>query len=146
MVCTFFGHRDCYELEGSVLQAAVEKLIAEGVDTFYVGHQGDFDRMVFACLRRLRDRYPHISFSVVLAYLPSGVSGDDPYEGYSLYPEGLELVPPRFAIEKRNEWMLCRADVCLCYVKRARGGAYKFMKRAEKKGRCVINLGSKDTL
>ncbi len=36
--CTFFGHRECYGLDVGVLQTAIENLILEGVDTFYVGH------------------------------------------------------------------------------------------------------------
>lgn len=44
--CTFFGHRECYGLDTAVLQAAIEALIHNGVDTFYVGHQGGFDVLV----------------------------------------------------------------------------------------------------
>ncbi len=67
VVCTFFGHSDCYELESKALQKAVEELVAKGVDTFYAGHQGHFDSMVFSCMTALKENYPHLSFSVVLA-------------------------------------------------------------------------------
>ena len=86
-VCTFFGHRDCYDLDEGVLERAIEELIVRGVDTFYVGHQGRFDGLVLGCLTRLREAYPHITYAVVLAYLPTG-SGQDAYHGCSLYPEG----------------------------------------------------------
>ena len=66
MVCTLFGHSQCYGLDANVLMNALEQLIQKGVDTFYVGNQGDFDRMVFECLRRRRHchrpryaGYPH---------------------------------------------------------------------------------------
>ncbi len=38
--CTFFGHRECRELDIGMLRSAIENLILVGVDTFCVGHQG----------------------------------------------------------------------------------------------------------
>lgn len=71
MVCTFFGHRDCYGLDEQALREAIERLIANGVTTFYVGHQGNFDNMVFRCLMKLEKTHTHILRSVVLAYPPT---------------------------------------------------------------------------
>ena len=51
------------------------------VDTFYVGHQGDFDRAVYRCLKQLRQRYPEIHICVVLAYLPTEKNRYDDMEG-----------------------------------------------------------------
>ena len=51
--CTFFGHRECYELDGMVLRNAILDLIDRGVDVFYVGNQGGFDGMVYSCLKRI---------------------------------------------------------------------------------------------
>ena len=67
MACIFFGHRDCYSLDFSVLKRTIEELIAEGEDTFYVGHQGHFDSMVLACLNAWRVEHTtpdKIKFSV----------------------------------------------------------------------------------
>ena len=55
MICTFFGHSDCFDLDEQKLQRAIEKLILDGVDTFYVGNQGCFDRIVFECLLQLQN-------------------------------------------------------------------------------------------
>ena len=41
--CTFFGHRECYSLDGQALMDAIEDLIRKGVDTFYVGNLGQFE-------------------------------------------------------------------------------------------------------
>lgn len=142
MVCTFFGHRDCYGLEPMMLQHTIEEVIKNGVDTFYVGNQGSYDSMVIGCLKRLKETYPQISYTVVLAYLPMQKEEGDSYHGCSLYPEGLETVPPRFAIEKRNRWMLDHADYCICYVNHTWGGAYKFARMAKLRGLVVMNLGS----
>ncbi|MBO5401937.1 MAG: hypothetical protein J6A85_02060 [Clostridia bacterium] len=141
MICTFFGHSDCYGLAEAVLFRTIEKLISEGVDEFYVGNQGHFDNMVFSCLIKLKSIYPHISFTVVLAYLPMRKAEHDPYHGYSIYPEGIEEGPQRFAIERRNKWMINHADCCLCYITHSWGRAYKFAKQAQKKGLKVICLG-----
>ena len=45
-VCTFFGHRNYPELIKPKLRATLIDLITNyEVDTFYVGHQGQFDTM-----------------------------------------------------------------------------------------------------
>ena len=139
--CTFFGHRVCRDLDRNLLKGAIEELIGKGADRFYVGNQGDFDSMVFHILIELEKVYPHISISVVLAYLPRENSAFDPYEGYSMYPE-IEDGLPKFAIERRNKWMIDASDYCLCYINHTWGGAYKFTKRAKSRGLSVVNLGT----
>ena len=64
--CTFFGHRECYSLDEQALIDAIEDLIRKGVGTFYVGNQGQFDSAVYACLKQLRNRHPHIRVFVFL--------------------------------------------------------------------------------
>lgn len=142
MVCTFFGHRDCYELDEKVLRRAIEELIVSGVDTFYVGNQGHFDRMVLDSLLKFKKIYQHLSFSVVLAYMPTKKFDSDIYRFHSIYPEGLETGHPKFAVEKRNKWMVAQSNYCLCYVNQSYGGAYKFACLAKRKGLIVINLGN----
>ncbi|MGM9601317.1 MAG: hypothetical protein ACI3W5_07010 [Faecousia sp.] len=138
MVCTFFGHRECYGLDVGVLKAAIEDLIQQGVDTFYVGNQGDFDSMVYRCLKQLRLAYPHIHVSVVLAYLPTGKREEDMSD--TMYPE-IEG-HPRFAIERRNRWMIDASDCCLCYINHTWGGAYKFARQAKRRNLTILNLGN----
>ncbi len=142
--CTFFGHRECYGLDIEELQAAIESLIGKGVDTFYVGHQGGFDSMVLSCLQNLKKTYPQIVFSVVLSYLPTQRAEQDLYADCSIYPEGLELCHPKFAIERRNRWMIEQSDYCICCISHTWGGAYKFVRRAKHCGSEVINLGDLD--
>ena len=53
-VCTFFGHRDCPGSVKSRLWEVLTELIVNcGVDTFYVGNHGGFDRIVRIVLREL---------------------------------------------------------------------------------------------
>jgi len=143
MVCTFFGHRE-FPLEFiPQLKQVIIKLIDDcKVDVFYVGNQGGFDFTVFKLLNDIRDEYGHIKFYIVLAYLPRKNNGYTYYD-YSdtIYPEGIENVHPKFAIIKRNEWMLKRADIVVTYVEHNYGGAWQFKILAEKKGKIVINIG-----
>ena len=68
--CTFFGHRDCPETLLPALEAALIELIeSKDVTHFYVGNQGTFDRLVRTSLRKLTARYPHIRYTIVLAYM-----------------------------------------------------------------------------
>lgn len=140
-VCTFFGHRNCPLSVKPKLRSALAELIEHrGVDTFYVGRQGDFDGIVLSVLRELADVYPHISYNVVLERLPG--KRDDPALDLSLtmFPEGLEFAPPRFAISWRNEWMLKRADYVVTYVTHGWGGAAQFAEKAKRQGKAVIDL------
>ena len=139
MICTFFGHGDCYDVDVQKLQCAIEDLILNGVDTFYVGNQGQFDSAVYTCLKQLRSRHPHIRVCVILAYLPTEKHEDDDLTD-TMYPE-IEG-HPKFALDRRNRWMIDRADVCICYIDHTWGGAYKFVMLAQKRGLTVINIGS----
>ncbi len=142
MICTFFGHRDAPSCLEPKIREIIEQLIAEKrVTCFYVGNNGNFDSMVHRQLKRLSEKYPHIRYYVVLAYMPTE---KDEYDitDYSetIYPEGLESVPPRFAISKRNRWMVEKSDIVVTYVKYSTGGAVQAKKQAERKEKTVINL------
>ncbi len=99
--------------------------------------------MVRNLLNELKISHPHIEYAVVLAYLPCK---KDDYQDYSdtIYPDGLEKVPRRFAICKRNEWMINRSDIVITYVTDSFGGAYTFKQLAEKKGKVIINIAESD--
>jgi len=141
VVCCFFGHRDTPAAIKDDLYKCVLSLIENGTDSFLVGNHGRFDSMVLAVLRQAKEAHPHISYSVVLAYMPEKkeeYSYIDPME--TLYPEGLESVPRRFAISWRNDWMLKQSDVVVCYVRHSLGGSGKFAEKAIRQKKQVINL------
>ena len=141
--CTFFGHKEC-EIDNPIdklLPVLANLIMNKGVDTFYVGNQGDFDKTVLIVLRRFQTYFTHIKFSVVLAYHPFV----KPYSDFlkaeeTVFPEELENIHSRFAISKRNEWMISKSDYAVVFVKRPVGGAAKYKELAEKKGLTVINL------
>ena len=61
-------------------------------------------------------------------------------DGETFYPEGLESVPRRFAIARRNDWMLKEADTVVAYVRFFGGGAGQFVQKAERQKKRIINL------
>ena len=139
--CTFFGHRDCPMSIKPKLRAVVVKLIEQhGVDWFYAGRQGVFDTMARSVLRELAKVYPHISYAVVLERLPG--PRDKAIWDFSdtIFTQGLETVPPRFAISRRNEWMLRQADFVVTYITHNWGGAAQYAEKAQRQGKRVLNL------
>ena len=138
MICTFFGHKDAPSGILQDIERAITSLIEKHTDIgFYVGHNGNFDRMVIGILRHLKKQYPRINYSIVIYDLKNS----EFEEWETLYPEGLEKAPKRFAIDRRNTWMVNNSDIVISYITHSYGGAYKFFKMAEKKDLTIINLG-----
>lgn len=137
--CTFFGHGDCPDNIRPQLKDAILSLAESGVRDFYVGCNGNFDKLVRSVLREFSSENA-LRYAVVLAYLDERAAALHK-EGYpTLFPEGLEDVPPRFAISWRNKWMIKKSDYVLCYVKYSFGGAAKFRESAIKQGKTVMDL------
>ena len=138
--CTFFGHRDCPEGVLPALRDAVERMILrEKIALFYVGREGTFDAMAARVLLEMVGKYPHIRFFVVLAYLPrTPLAGE--LQKRTILADGVEEAPRRFAVSRRNDWMLERADAVIAYVTRSFGGAAGFLQKACKKGKHIVNL------
>ena len=137
--CTFFGHRDCPEFIYPQLVYFIRELVLKNnVRHFYVGTQGNFDNLAYRALKELQDTFQEVIVFRVLAYKPRGNSIPD-----SMLPEGIEAIPPKYAIPWRNRWMISRSDYVITYVTRDYGGAATFEKEAVLQGRNVIRLGQK---
>ena len=136
--CCFFGHSEVTHNIRPKLTAIIEKLITEdGVTEFYAGNQGQFDSMVFYVLKELKAKYPKIRYTVVLAYMPDEHIKEVYGEG-TLFPE--ESVPKKFAISKRNDWMIQQSGFAVCYVHKITGGAAKFREKCVRKKLKVIDI------
>lgn len=140
MTCTFFGHRDFPREMTPVLRAQIVQLIEKrGVSSFYVGNQGYFDYAVLQILRACKQMYPQIGYRVVLAYMPQAeLPGIEAAE--TVLPEAVALAPHRFAICRRNRWMLEQADCVVTYIRRSYGGAARYAALAERQGKEVLPL------
>lgn len=144
MTVTFFGHKNTpFDVYTQLLETVTHLIENEGAELFFIGNQGNFDYMARKILKMLSKEYPHIHYSVVLAYMPT--QKNDCCEDYSdtTFPDVLDNVSPRYAIEKRNRYMVKIADTVVAYVKHPSGGAYKFCSIAKRKGKKVINLAEK---
>lgn len=137
MTVTFCGHRDVSEPETirAWLSETVEGLIREGADRFYLGGYGRFDALAAAVVREQKERHPEIRSVLVLPYLDREYDVDLYDE--SLYPP-LESTPKRFAISKRNEYMINAADCVIAYVVHDFGGSYNSLCYAQRKNKRVI--------
>ncbi len=139
--CAFFGHREIWEnIDSKLNDVLIELIEKKGVTKFYVGNQGAFDKIAVNVLRKLRKKYIHIQYNIVLAYIPSKGSCYGYESVETIYPDGLENVLPKYAIIKRNQWMIERSDVIVTYVRYSVGGAAKAKEYAEKKGKKIINI------
>ena len=110
------------------------------MDRFYAGQQGAFDAMARSVLRELAKVYHHISYAVVLERLPGPREKAVWDFSDTIFPEGLETAPPRFAISRRNEWMLRQADFVVTYITHNWGGAAQYAEKAQRQGKRVLNL------
>ena len=112
MTVTFFGHRNTPDSVQPILKKTLIQLIVnEDADTFYVGNEGSYDRMVYGTLKELRKIYPFIEYKVVLAYLTKRKSDYYTVEpADTLFPDELLKTPLKFAVSKRKEIMLKLAD------------------------------------
>ena len=147
--CFFIGHRDAPLSIQEKLNETVEYLVKDcWVNDFIVGRYGDFDRMAVSAVQRVICAYPRKELTAELLdpyALDTHASPLLPhYFNNYYYPEGLEMVPKRYCIEKANQLVLDGADYLVAYVARDGGNAAKLLRRArrmEKKGYIkVINL------
>ena len=143
MIATFCGHREVYVAE---IYEKVEEIIKDlvenkGVDTFYSGNMGEFDKLCEKAVRALK-REHDIKLYWVAPYLTSEMNKEKSeierlYDGI-IIPD-LGRVHYKAAILKRNFWMVDKSEYVISYVYREFGGAYKTHKYAEKKGKNILS-------
>ena len=138
MICTFFGHRDAPDSLKDVLSDTVWSLILkEGVKTFYVGNNGNFDFLVQRLLVEIKRQRKDISYTVVLSRIDEVAVASEQSE--TIFPDGLEKVPGKFAISRRNDWLIKHSDYVITYTKRKYSNCYNWIEKAAKKGLKIIN-------
>ena len=137
--CTFFEHRDSpSSIKPKLREVLIGLIENHAVDMFYVGQQGAFDGIVHSVLKELVSIYPHIRYAVVLERLPPKRDEFNTRD-YSdtMLPEGIETAHPRFAISRRNKWIL---NYVVTYITHSWSGASQFAEMAERKGRTIFNI------
>ena len=141
-VC-FIGHRIIPQDIKPRLEKTLKNLINENPDVlFYVGDHGQFDSLTRSVLLRLQKIYPEIRIVLVLSYMPTSnpnkINNID-----TLLPEAVARAIPRYAIDRRNRWVIENSDTVISYVTHSYGGAAKFKRIAISQKKHVIELGTK---
>ena len=148
MVITFIGHRDLYidnNLKNNIKKAIKENLIPNEKILFYCGGYGNFDNLCAEICHSLKNEIQVCEVIFITPYITEAQQKNIKYlidiglYDSTLYPP-LENIPPKFAITKRNEWIIDNADLIIAYVDRDYGGAYKTLNYARKKKKPLINL------
>ena len=139
---TFCGHRRISDPSSVVnsLKKVVTDLISEGATEFYLGGYGEFDAFAARIVFEMKATHPGITSTLILAYLNQNF--DSNYYDGTVYPP-LEAVPKKFAIARRNEWMVDQADVIVAYVTHDFGGAVAMLRYAKRKKKLIISLAQK---
>lgn len=147
-VCAFLGHRCLNEDIYEKLETQIEQLIlTENADTFWVGGHGEFDELAAAAVRKLQQKYPHITLILILAYVPQlDRYGEElPFDAFD-YPDEAEQAPKRLAIIHRNKYIAKNCDFVIAYIRQDSGGAYEAAQIAKRKNKIIFNLAGSDIL
>ena len=138
---TFCGHSTIATEEILLIEEKlyieIEKFIQQGVKEFLLGGYGKFDIMCAKAVKKLKGKYPHITSVLIIPYMYMDYNKE--LYDCSEYPP-IENVPRRYAILKRNEYMINRAECVIAYVKYSIGGAAKTYQYAMRKNKEIINL------
>lgn len=148
MIIAFAGHSDVSS--GDRVKEVVKEQIRNSITGFefvtcYLGGYGDFDNICARACRELKKENANIELVYVTPYIHT--SAQEKIKEMqsralcdtSVYPP-IENVPPKFAILKRNEWMMENADLVIAYVNRTYGGAYKSFRVAKRRKKKIINI------
>ena len=142
-MCFMAGHADApMELLPRIVEQAQQLVERWGVTRFLVGHYGNFDRLAVQAIKQLKIAYPQIKLILLLPYYSANQTMEISNEfDETIYPEGLETVPYRYAIVKANRWAVAAADHMMVHQHYSVGNTFRLMKYAqsvEKKGKLRI--------
>ena len=154
MVIAFIGHSALSpyseEIAEKLKNTISENLPAGEEVTFFCGGYGEFDALCAKVCHDMKESHPHLESLLITPYITEArqkkLNNDfqikELYDGI-VYPP-LETVPFRFAISRRNEWMMENADLIIAFVTHNYGGAYTALSDAKRRKKKIINLGGND--
>lgn len=144
MIVTFCGHRDFVETAEAENQLTMflEKYARENVRLVcYNGGYGNFDYFAAKCVQRMQEQYSNIRNCLVLPYIDQPfLERIEIFKNHfdeTIYPL-LESVPRKYAIIRRNEWMVDSADIVIAYITYSWGGAARTLEYAKRKNKNII--------
>ena len=148
MIVSFCGHSDTIltQKEELYIKNLLNNLISnnEKID-FYLGGYGNFDNLCANILKSLKSNYNNFQVYFISPYINDSYLktkfNDNLYDDCIFPP--LENTPKKFAIIKRNFWMVDKSDLIICYVHYSFGGAKTAIDYAIKKNAKIINIKGK---
>lgn len=146
MIITFCGHRNFVENTDAEerLTALIERY-AKGNEKIicYNGGYGNFDYFAAKCVHGLQGEYSNICNCLVLPYIDrqflERIAVFKNRFDETIYPP-LENVPKKYAIIRRNEWMVDSADIVIACVRYSWGGAARTLDYAKRKKKAIEYL------
>lgn len=137
MIITFIGHSEISKPDAvrSWLSTVLDEYIMQEELVFYLGGYGSFDRMAASVVQEKKQQNPAAQSILVLPYLNRSYDLT-PYDS-TVFPP-LETVPPRYAVSRRNQWMVLQADLVIAYVIYGWGGAAVTLDYAQRKHKQIL--------
>ena len=145
MKITFCGHSDyvANENDEKRLLSIFEQVGANQQIIFLLGGYGRFDGFARHCAKIYQSTHPNAKLIFVTPYIDKWLDSRKEHlcslYDEIVYPE-IETTPKKFAVSKRNEWMVDTADFVIAYVRRHFGGAYKTLLYADKTKTEFVNI------
>lgn len=133
--CFLTGNHDAGPEIYAALYAEIERHIVEyGVQEFFVGYYGKFDMLAIRAVNEAQDLYEGIGLTLVMHYL-----NKDKYDDVkhlftdSVFPDGLEKIPPRYAITTGNRMMVNKSDYLIVYARDTTGNTGRLLEYARRR-------------
>ena len=144
MIIAFFGHSDYREKQGDKERVIkrIEELAKGEQVSFYLGGYGKFDRFAFSCAKEYKKRFVGAKLCLITPYpnkLPRNLEYERAEYDESIYPS-LEKTPLKYAIIKRNEWIVEKSDYIFAFLEMHYGGTYRAIKHAVVKKKSYENI------
>lgn len=147
-VCAFTGHRSLKgDVELNDIKAVAERLIGEGIHTFYNGMAVGFDLMAAAAVVGLKEKYPQIK---MIACIPCPEQNrfykEENREEYRKIMEKCDdviVLSDRYykgCMQARDRYMADKCDVLVAYLREKKGGTYYTVRYAASKGKEILYL------
>lgn len=146
-ICCFAGHGKLVygkNIRNEVFNKCSELITNCGVNEFWVGNYGSFDKMAAGVIRELKKYYPDIELNLVVPYLTKEINTHKE-EYYKKYDDVLIArlpigAPHRYKIKFCNEYMVDSSKYLIAYVNYSFGGAAKTLEYAERRSIKIFNF------
>ena len=148
MRIAFFGHADTMlsdELKNAIM-SYLNECIADKKCEFLLGGYGNFDAYALRFGLELKKSNNALKLTLVSPYIDwsylkkQGEYVKTVYDDV-IFPE-IDNVPKRFAISKRNKWIVDASDFIVTFIQHKYGGAYSAYHYAISNHKQVKNFGS----